>query len=120
MCHNGFEMSRYPLLVLSETAQYPITRFIPVCLCALWGRPVYRALCRQSCEHLQLSPCRGTMGWALETRGIDKEKYKYFIFMNSSARGPFLPPHWPQHIHWSALHISCSLCSGAVQGFFLV
>lgn len=37
----------------------------------------------------------GTFGWAL-TAGIQNvAAYKHIIFMNSSVRGPFLPPYWP-------------------------
>ena len=35
----------------------------------------------------------GTHGWALETEAIDIEAYKHFIFINSSVRGPFIPPY---------------------------
>ena len=41
------------------------------------------------------------MGWVLRTQGIDTAKYKYFLFMNSSARGPFLPSYWPNTVHWT-------------------
>lgn len=37
----------------------------------------------------------GTFGWAMETAKVDASKYKYIIFMNSSVRGPYLPPYWP-------------------------
>ncbi|KAK9787128.1 hypothetical protein WJX73_004056 [Symbiochloris irregularis] len=43
----------------------------------------------------------GTFGWAIETGEVDPSKYKYIIFMNSSVRGPFLPPYWPDTLHWS-------------------
>jgi hypothetical protein len=35
----------------------------------------------------------GTFGWALSTQAVELSKYKYFIFMNSSIRGPFLPAY---------------------------
>ena len=35
----------------------------------------------------------GTFGWVLKTEDIDTAKYKHFIFLNSSVRGPFLPPY---------------------------
>jgi hypothetical protein len=35
----------------------------------------------------------GTFGWALSTQDVSLAKYKYFIFMNSSIRGPFLPSY---------------------------
>jgi len=49
---------------------------------------------------------RGTVGWVLRTQGIDVAKYKYFIFMNSSARGPFLPSYWPNTMHWTQPFVS--------------
>ena len=33
----------------------------------------------------------GTIGWLLDSGKVDTRPYKYFIFMNSSVRGPFLP-----------------------------
>lgn len=37
------------------------------------------------------------MQWALNasTGLVDSTKYKYFMFVNSSVRGPFLPAYWP-------------------------
>ena len=35
----------------------------------------------------------GTFGWALTTQGINVDKYSYFVFMNSSVRGPFVPSY---------------------------
>ena len=35
----------------------------------------------------------GTFGWLLDTGKIQPAGYKYFIFMNSSVRGPFIPPY---------------------------
>lgn len=37
----------------------------------------------------------GTFGWAMDSGKVDTSQYKYIIFMNSSVRGPFLPPYWP-------------------------
>ena len=37
----------------------------------------------------------GTFGWAIEAGKVDTSAYKYIIFMNSSVRGPILPPYWP-------------------------
>ena len=37
----------------------------------------------------------GTFGWALVNLNIQLQKYTHFIFMNSSVRGPFMPPIWP-------------------------
>jgi hypothetical protein len=35
----------------------------------------------------------GTFGWAIMTQNVVLSKYRYFIFMNSSIRGPFLPAY---------------------------
>lgn len=35
----------------------------------------------------------GTFGWAILTQSLDLSRYKYFIFMNSSVRGPFFPSY---------------------------
>ena len=35
----------------------------------------------------------GTIGWVFSSGAADPEGYKFFIFMNSSVRGPFLPPY---------------------------
>ena len=32
---------------------------------------------------------------AIETKLVDTSRYRYIIFLNSSVRGPFLPPYWP-------------------------
>lgn len=37
----------------------------------------------------------GTIGWVLQTERADMHKYKWFMFLNSSTRGPFLPAYWP-------------------------
>ena len=37
----------------------------------------------------------GTFGWALGSGKVDPSKYRHIVFMNSSIRGPFLPPYWP-------------------------
>lgn len=53
----------------------------------------------------------GTFGWVLKTEDIDTTAYKHFIFLNSSVRGPFLPPYLqvcrhmlPPHMHALQLH----------------
>jgi hypothetical protein len=46
------------------------------------------------------APCRGfgAYGWALRSlKVIDARKYQYFIFMDATARGPFLPIYAQQH-----------------------
>lgn len=35
----------------------------------------------------------GTFGWAIQGGVIDISVYKYYIFLNSSIRGPYLPPY---------------------------
>ena len=51
----------------------------------------------------------GTIGWLLDSGKVDTRPYKYFIFMNSSVRGPFLPVFNKVRL----LHITlvgCCLC----------
>lgn len=43
----------------------------------------------------------GTFGWVLDQVGSAADEYTYFVFLNSSVRGPFLPPVWPKGRHWS-------------------
>lgn len=35
----------------------------------------------------------GTFGWAMQRRSLDLASYHFYIFMNSSVRGPFLPSY---------------------------
>jgi len=35
----------------------------------------------------------GTIGWLLQNRPVNLWKYKYYIFLNSSVRGPFIPAY---------------------------
>ena len=51
----------------------------------------------------------GTFGWALTTQGINVDKYSYFIFMNSSVRGPFVPTYIKVQPFEPALHLICVL-----------
>lgn len=37
----------------------------------------------------------GTYGWALQTGAVEASSYQYIVLVNSSVRGPFLPPYWP-------------------------
>lgn len=48
----------------------------------------------------------GTIGWALSNGKVDWRKYKYFIFMNSSVRGPFIPVHMKGLASWQQLLLS--------------
>lgn len=41
----------------------------------------------------------GTFGWVLENQGVNISMYKYFIFLNSSARGPFMPAYIKVRMH---------------------
>lgn len=43
----------------------------------------------------------GTVNWLIETKQIDIANFRYFVFMNSSVRGPFLPAFWPAGLRWS-------------------
>ena len=61
--------------------------------------------CRHTCTPAVTTPaccvrcCRcfdwGTVGWLLRTKQVDTQRYKSFVFLNSSVRGPFLPAYWP-------------------------
>ena len=47
----------------------------------------------------------GTIGWVLTSKQVDTSAYKYFIFMNSSVRGPFIPPYAQvDAVRWSGKH----------------
>lgn len=37
----------------------------------------------------------GTFGWVFSEGKVNATLYKSIIFMNSSVRGPFLPPYFP-------------------------
>jgi hypothetical protein len=37
----------------------------------------------------------GTIGWAIREGKVDASAYRHIVFMNSSVRGPFLPPYLP-------------------------
>ncbi len=41
----------------------------------------------------------GTFGWVFDEGKINASLYKSIIFMNSSVRGPFLPPYFPVSFH---------------------
>ena len=44
----------------------------------------------------------GTIGWLMSSGKVDIAKYKYFIMMNSSTRGPFTPAYHKQGA-WSRI-----------------
>ncbi len=46
----------------------------------------------------------GTFGYVMG--GMQLKKYKYYIFMNSSVRGPFLPAYVRGKVRWEDLFIS--------------
>ena len=43
----------------------------------------------------------GTFGWFLSSGMIDKSKYKYIIFLNSSVRGPFIVSYYDSPIWYT-------------------
>ncbi|EIE24703.1 hypothetical protein COCSUDRAFT_14419 [Coccomyxa subellipsoidea C-169] len=45
----------------------------------------------------------GTFGWVFDEGKVNASLYNSIIFMNSSVRGPFLPPYFPLGLHWSKL-----------------
>ena len=36
----------------------------------------------------------GTFGWVLSNLNLNIKGYKYFVFMNTSVRGPYLPSYF--------------------------
>lgn len=42
----------------------------------------------------------GTYGWFLSSNIVDITKYKYFVLMNASIRGPFLTAYFPSDLFW--------------------
>ena len=44
----------------------------------------------------------GTIGWLMRNSKLDTAKYKYFVMMNSSTRGPFMPAYFKQQA-WSRI-----------------
>jgi len=45
----------------------------------------------------------GAWSYGLSTLDWQSGKYKHFIFINSSVRGPFVPHYVPRFIHWTQL-----------------
>jgi hypothetical protein len=43
----------------------------------------------------------GTVGWVLENHVPRRSVYSYFIWLNSSVRGPFLPSYLSGVLHWT-------------------
>lgn len=43
----------------------------------------------------------GTFGWLLRSGDVTVKKYKYFVLLNSSVRGPYLPVYVPVRYHVS-------------------
>ncbi|PNH12741.1 LIM domain and RING finger protein [Tetrabaena socialis] len=43
----------------------------------------------------------GSFGWLLLTGRVDPRRYRYFLFINCSVRGPFLPTYARGRIHWT-------------------
>ena len=58
----------------------------------VFGPPCPRRPCAPPCS---LSP------QVLESGLVDPGRYTYVMLLNSSVRGPFLPAHWPQGLHWT-------------------
>ena len=46
----------------------------------------------------------GALGWLLDSGRVDTSKYKFFVFLNSSIRGPFLPAFWPVYLWPDGMH----------------
>jgi len=46
----------------------------------------------------------GAFGEAL--RRLNLPRYRFYFFLNSSVKGPFLPSYWPAEVHWSTIFTS--------------
>lgn len=46
----------------------------------------------------------GSVGWLLAQQQVNIQSYNFFIFLNSSARGPFYPSYFQNH--WTDIFIS--------------
>ena len=57
--------------------------------CPPWLLPRQVLVHRNECFDL------GTIGWFLEGKHLDLAGFRYFVFLNASVRGPFLPAYWP-------------------------
>ena len=53
----------------------------------------------QANEGMDFAAHNVTIEWA-RARGTDR-KYKYFLFLNSSVRGPFYPAYMPATWQWT-------------------
>ena len=52
----------------------------------------------------------GSYGWILQLiKPLQLSTYTYFVFLNSSIRGPFLPVYWPVSCSKTSLHIASSV-----------
>ena len=58
----------------------------------------------------------GTFGWAISTKQVELARYRYIVFLNSSVRGPFVPPYWPVRLY----SIACSPDITAVSWGYIV
>ena len=73
--------------------------------CAVQQSTQTRHLTCQAVQHALASSCvaphaksrHDTVYPGMQT-GLDASLYTYFVFMNSSIRGPFLPAHWPPQV----------------------
>lgn len=49
--------------------------------------------------------CYDFGSWGIGLQNLEQKlhTYKYFVFLNSSVRGPFLPIYFPQEQHWTSI-----------------
>lgn len=62
--------------------------------------------------------CRDNIGydfgsWKQGLESIDIDNFNYFIFMNDTVRGPFLPRYIPNNINWYSMF--CNLISEKIK-----
>ena len=65
-------------------------------------------------QHTNMCFDWGTFGWALFNLDLDINKYKHFIFMNTSVRGPYLAPYT---VSFQQVHPDDIVCRAAQLAF---
>ncbi len=43
----------------------------------------------------------GTAGWLIRTGQVNVNSYKYFMLLNSSVKGPYMPAYAERLMHWT-------------------
>lgn len=71
-----------------------------------WVRqaPGLAVLKRIENEGMDFAAHNATMSYAMNVLGTFWSKYRYYVFLNSSVKGPFTPKYYP--FHWSEPYLS--------------